>query len=337
MGYSIPALVLEVMPVSRIDSDLEDSSLEETFGGEDVSVSRLDPFREKYNKFATTANLALNDWRTKAGSLVLLTYILMGTVGVWVIDQPSMAGPKWAPPMRSLEYPLGTNQFGQSLLSVSVHATPAMFKMMLGGAGFAVGVGVLVGVVAGYKGGFVDEVLMTATDIAMTIPGLPLIIVVAAILEPNDPFLVGILVSINDWSGRARGLRSQVLTIREENYVEASRLMNVSTPTILMKDVIPPLLPLILVGAVGSSRRVIFNAVALYFLGVLPFETTNWGVMLNMGYQSGGVTTPSLFYIVLVPILLIVFLSWSLIMLAQGLDRVVNPRARARHEGTEVE
>jgi len=164
----------------------------------------------------------------------------------------------------------------------------------------------------------------------MMLPGLPLIIVIAAVYAPENPFVVGILVSINAWAGAARGLRSQVLTIREESYVEASRIMNVPTWKILVTDVTPQLLPLILVNFVMTGRSVIFNAVGLYFLGVLPFSNTNWSVMLNDAYEAGAVTTPEILYTIVFPLLTIVLFSWALIMLAQGMDRVVNVRVRAK-------
>ncbi|MFB9809406.1 ABC transporter permease subunit [Haladaptatus pallidirubidus] len=118
---------------------------------------------------------------------------------------------------------------------------------------------------------------MTITDVLMTIPGLPLVIVLAVLLEPRNPWVVGVVLTVNAWSGLARAIRSQVLTIRSESYVEASRLMGVSTPNILMKDVIPPIMPYIMVNFVNSARTVIFSSVGLYFLGILPFTNQNWG------------------------------------------------------------
>jgi len=283
--------------------------------------------RDRVNTFW----VAWEDWRTKAGLSMLLVYVLMGTLGVTYVPEPGLSTAKWTAPFQTMEYPLGTNQFGEGIFAMIVHATPPMLKMVLGGAFFATSIGAALGIFSGYKGGRTDEVLMTLTDIAMMLPGLPLVIVIAAVYAPENPFLVGILVSINAWAGAARGLRSQVLTIREEAYVEASRIMNVPTWKILTKDVTPQLLPLILVNLVMTGRGVIYGAVGLYFLGVLPYSSRNWGVMLNDAYEAGAVTTPEIFYTIAFPLLTIVLFSWALIMLAQGLDRVVNVRVRAKH------
>ncbi len=301
-------------------------------------VSRWDRVAQQLRGYWETFLLAWSDWRFKAGLLILSGFVFAGTIGTLLVEAPTYQdGGKWDSPTYVGENPLGTDQFGQDILALLVHATPDMLLMLAGGAVFATGIGAFVGIVSGYKGGRADEVLMTLTDTAMMIPGLPLIIIVGAIWEPTSPILVGILVSINAWAGTARSLRSQVLTIREEAYVEASRIMGVSTGSILRKDITPQLLPLILVNFVMSGRGVIFNSVALYFLGVLPVEGVNWGVMLEKAYNAGAVTSSELFYTVLWPLLTIVLLSWGLIMLSQGLDRVVNVRVRDRHEGEGAE
>jgi peptide/nickel transport system permease protein len=299
------------------------------------SVTRRDRLEDSLANYWGTFLLAWSDWRFKIGLLIILGYVLLGTLGVYLVDEPTFRdGGKWDQPFQGGENLLGTNQHGESILGSLVHSTPDMLLMLLGGAVFATGVAAFVGILAGYKGGRVDSVLTTLTDTAMMIPGLPLIIVIAAIWEPTNPIVVGILVSINAWAGVARSLRSQVLTIREESYVEASRIMGSGSLSIMRRDITPQLLPLILINFVMSGRGVIFNSVALYFLGILPITSAeNWGVMLNEAYSVGAVTSSELFYTLFFPLVAIVLLSWGLIMLSQGLDRVVNVRARARHEG----
>ncbi len=156
-----------------------------------------------------------------------------------------------------------------------------MLIMITAGAVFSVAIATLVGTVSGYKGGRVDRALTVVTDIAMTIPGLPLIILLAALIEPTHPVTVGIVLTINAWAGLARAIRSQVLTLRDHSYVEASRIMGVPTRRIVVDDILPNIMPYVLVNFVQSARGVIFGSVALYYLGVLPFSNENWGVMLN--------------------------------------------------------
>lgn len=273
-----------------------------------------------------------SDWRTRIGSAILLVYVLMGTVGVVLLDKPETnEGPRYLPAFQNLQFPLGTDALGNDLLSAIVHATPAMWKMIISGAILATFVGTAVGTLAGYKRGDLDTLLMTITDIVLTIPGLPLLIVLSVALNPRDPFVIGAFLSINAWAGLARSVRSQVLSLRTESYVEASRIMGVSTPRIIVKDILPNIMPYVMINFMGAANRVIYASVGLYFLGVLPWSELNWGVMLNQAQSEGALLSAQAAHWLIEPLFVITMLSFGLILFAQGMDRVFNPRVRARH------
>ncbi|RQG94255.1 ABC transporter permease [Natrarchaeobius chitinivorans] len=280
------------------------------------------------------ARILWSDWRARVGTLIMLLYVLMGTVGVWLVDAPQIGeGERLIPPFTDPSYPLGTDSMGNDLFAQVVHATPPMLEMIVAGALFTTVMATIVGTFSGYKGGRTDKLLMMFTDILLTIPGLPLVIVIAVILEPREPWVIGIILTLNAWAGLARAIRSQVLTMREESFVEASRLMGLPTRTILVKDIVPGLMPYILVNFVNSARTVVFTSVGLYFLGILPFTNHNWGVMMNLAYTTGGALyTLRAAHWLLVPMAAIVLLSFGFILFAQGTDRLFNPRVRARHE-----
>jgi peptide/nickel transport system permease protein len=276
-----------------------------------------------------------DDWRARIGGVLLILYLLMGTVGVMLIPEPVFGqGPQLAGFFEAGSFPLGTDNQGRSLLALIVHSTPRMLMIVTGGAVFSTTVATILGTLAGFKGGVVDRVIMTFADVMMAIPGLPLIIVISAILAPKNPFIVGIVLSINAWAGFSRALRAQVLTIREEPYVEAARAIGASTAGILKTDIIPQLMPYIGVSFMQSGRRVIFASVGLYFLGVLPYSGLNWGIILNDAFSSGALWKPEGIHWLLLPTVVIIGLSLSMILLAQGADRLFNARVRARHAKT---
>lgn len=313
----------------RIRSPLEISS--------ETTVTRS----ERYSEFVDAhviapLRIAYDDFRTRLGLSIIVLYVLMGTVGVVLIPAPkSYAHPTLVSPFENLAYPLGTDNSGQGILAQIVHATPPMLEMIISGAVFATAVAVLIGTVSGYKGGRTDRILMLFTDVMMTIPGLPLVIVIAVILQPRSPWVVGLVLTINAWAGLARNIRSQVLTLREESYIEASRVIGMSTPRIIHEDVLPNLMSYISINFVRSARNVIFASVGLYFLGVLPFSNLNWGVMMNLAYTSGGALySLDTAYWLIEPMLAIILLTFGLVLFSQGLDRVFNPRIRARHSQT---
>lgn len=302
-----------------------------------TTITKQDRYKELFQEWVFAPLLIIwDDYRTRFGGAIVATYLLMGTVGVMIVEKPrTNQGPSFHPPFQSMEFPLGTGLLGQDILAQVIHATPAMLQMIFAGAIFSTAVATAVGTLTGYKGGLVDDVLMLITDIVMTIPGLPLTIVVAVILEPRNPYLVGIILTINAWAGLARAIRSQVLTIRESSYIEASRTLGLSTHSILTKDVLPNLMPYIMVHFVTAARNVIISSVGLYFLGILPFTTLNWGVMMNMAYEAGAMYTSTKFHWFIIPMAVVVLLSYGLILFGQGTDRVFNPRIRARHASDE--
>ncbi|NUB93372.1 ABC transporter permease [Haloterrigena sp. SYSU A121-1] len=295
---------------------------------------------ELYKEWLDVAVLAplrvvWNDWRTKVGSIIILFYILMGTVGLFLVSPPNQGqGPRLTGPFESMAYPLGTDNTGTSILSEIVYSTPPVLKMILAGAVFSTIMATIVGTISGYKGGLVDSVLTTLTDIAMTIPGLPLIILLVAVFEPESPYVIGIFLTINSWAGLARSIRSQVLSIRDHSYVEVSRIMGASTPKIIADDVLPNIMPYVLINFVNSARGVIFGAVALFYLGLLGGFSSNWGITLNEAYTNAAIYSLDSVYWLLIPMVTIVGLSFGLVLFAQGTEKLFNPRIRARHAET---
>ena len=301
----------------------------------EASLSREERYRQALDEHVLAPlRIVWSDWRARLAVFIISIYVLMGTVGVMIVTPPSPnQGPLLMGPFQTLAHPLGTTFSGQDILSQLVYATPPMLKMIAAGSVFTVAVATVIGTVSGYKGGALDSGLMTITDIMMTIPGLPLIIVLAGVLDlKGDPYVIGVLLSVNAWAGLARALRSQVLTLRDAEYVEASRIMGISTPSILQKDIIPNLMPYITMNFVQTARGVIFGSVALYFLGILPYNGVNWGVMMNnANSKAGAVSSPQAFHWLLMPMLAVIVLGLGLTLFAQAADRLFNPRVRARH------
>ncbi len=339
------------MTVSPTDEDGDP----QTDGGEMFATAELSQIsrRQRYGEWFQEAvrepfAIAWEDWRMKVGLTIILGFIAMAALAwvssstfwllenVTILEEPiSNQGPQSLQPFESSDHLLGTDNQGRDILAGVVHATPMMLQMILAGAVFATAMATAVGTVAGYKGGVTERVLMTISDVAMTIPGLPLVIVLVVLINPQNPWFIGIIITINVWAGIARTIHSQVLTLREHSYVEASRTMGISTPRVIQKDILPNLMPYITVNFVYSARRVIYDSVALYFLGILSFQTVeNWGVMMNLAYQTAGALyNPATTYMLIIPMIPIIVLSFGLILFAQGTDRLFNPRVRTRHSG----
>lgn len=336
--------------IERPDEKERRHRVEDLFdvGSTDGKTSRFQRYQHRF-KLSVVAPLqiAWDDWRSRFGFFVVLGFLFMAWV--WAPLTPrafTNSAPRLVQPfdweystmvfgIPFWEYPLGTNDVGQPILQRIVNAAPAMVELIIAGAVVSTGVAIFVGTTAGYKGGWIDDILMGITDIMLTIPGLPLVVLLASVFEPRDPFILGMILAIDNWPGLARSLRSQVLTIRQESYVEASRTMGFSSNSILQSDIVPQLMPYVLINAASAGKVVIIEAVGLYFLGFLPSSAPNWGRMLDRAYQFGAITNPEYFYLALWPMVMLALLSFGLVLLAQGLDKMFNPRLRARYSHTD--
>ncbi|MFC5973656.1 ABC transporter permease [Halomarina salina] len=301
-----------------------------------VEMSRGDRLREFYRSWVyEPAVIAWSDWRTRIGLFILGVYLLMAVVevaGLWRNPSPNQAQ-AWLQPFENWAYPLGTTRSGVDLLALIIESTPFILLMVLAGGVWATFLAVVVGTVSGYKGGRVDNVIMSISDFFMAIPGLPLVIILAIALSPENPILLGVVLTINYWAGLGRSIRAQVLSIREASYVEAARTMGTSTPRIIVKDVLPNIMPYVMVNFVFAARYTVFASVGLYLIGVLPYTGQNWGVTLSNAYYQGALFSTSALHWLLVPIIAIVGLAFGLILVSQGMDRLFNPRVRTRLRG----
>jgi len=322
--------------VKHTESDSPTEGLDWQSESSGADMTRGDRIREFYERsIYEPAIVAWSDLRTRVGLLLIAIYLAIAGVavfGLWRLPSTSQA-PRLLGMFENWSYPLGTTDAGVDLMAALVHSTPRILLMVVAGGVWATGLAVLVGTIAGYKGGRVDRVLMSISDFFMAIPGLPLVIILAITFSPENPIFVGVILTINYWAGLGRSLRSQVLTIREDSYVEASRTMGTSTLRILRKDVIPNLMPYVTVNFVFAARYTIFASVGLYFLGVLPYTRQTWGVILARAQSNGALFVPTKYHWLIAPMIFIVGLTLALILLGQGLDRVFNPRVRTRMAG----
>lgn len=318
-------------PAPELDRDdpIPEGSLFETTASE--RPSRRERYKRAVDEYLLApGRIIWADSRARIGAAILLCYVLVGTVGLLLVPEPEPnQGDILLGMFETTAHPLGTNDIGQDMLSMLVYSTPDMLEMMFAGAVFATFVATVVGMVSAYVGGRVDSLLMFVSDVALAIPGLPLIMVLAVMFQPTDPWKIGVLVTVNAWGGTARQIRSQVLTIREESYVEASGIMSLPTSNILTKDILPNILPFVFVRAADMARYAVVTGVVLYFFGILPFDRLNWGVMLQQAYGGGAMHAYE--HLLVLPIVALVGVILGVILFAQGTDAVFNPRVRAKH------
>jgi ABC-type dipeptide/oligopeptide/nickel transport system permease subunit len=224
----------------------------------------------------------------------------------------------------------GTDFGGGDVYSSTVYGSRISLLVGLLAAGIGISLGLVVGMMAGFLGKFVDEVLMRFTDMMLVIPGLPLLIVLVAVLGPNIWNLI-LVIGFLGWMGFARIVRSQVLSIRERPFVEAARASGAGPGRIIVKHVFPNIVSLTYVNLALTVPGAILSEAALSFLGLGDPSVVSWGNMFQHIESSQALQrVPPVWWWVLPPGFGIALVSLSFILIGYALDEVFNPRLRKR-------
>ncbi len=268
--------------------------------------------------------------RNKAGLvgfIGLIIYILMATVGPILVplDTQVKPGQMYLPP--SLQHPMGTDSEGRDIFSQIVNgASDVLFVAFLAGI-ITVVIATLLGTFAGFKGGWVDAAIMAVDDILLTIPQFPLLSVLSALVRLDNPTLATI-IGILSWPALARAIRSQVLSVKERDFIEAARALDLGTGHIIFTEIMPNLMSYIVISLIFAMTGAVYAQVGLVFLGFVPFESQNWGVMINLAWTRGAIFFKDSIYYILAPIIAISGFQLSAIMFSRALEEIFNPRLR---------
>lgn len=225
---------------------------------------------------------------------------------------------------------LGAGQYGEDLWSQLLWGSRIALVVGMMAAFIATFVGLIVGLIAGYFGSLVDEVLMRVTDFFLIIPGLPLMIVLAAILSPHWWNIV-LVISLVGWTGTARLVRSQVLAERQRAYVEAARAIGASDLYIIFRHILPNVTPLLFAQITLGVAGAILSEAGLSFLGLTHPHDVSWGRMLMQASGAGAYSEGSWWY-VFFPGVCIVLLALSFTLVGYAVDEILNPRLRIRRQ-----
>jgi peptide/nickel transport system permease protein len=266
-----------------------------------------------------------------AGIAILVFFAGVALFAVLIQDPNSVnpsyvSGPVRHPP--SLKYPLGTDNFGVSVLSLVIAGSKISLLVGLTASVITMMIGAVVGVVAGYRGGAVDTVLMRITDFGLVLPWLALAIVLASIMGPSLTTII-LVIGLTSWPGTARLVRSQVLSVRERPFVERSRALGASDRHLIAYHVLPNVMPVILANAVLTVAIAILSETSLSFLGLGDPLTTSWGSLLENAFR-GGATTLGAWWWIMSPGVCIVLVVLAFTFIGFALDEIINPRLRER-------
>lgn len=294
--------------------------------GEEVDVESVNPFFRDRLGFEMQENPAPVILSQK-GEYTLLLRMRFNPISENASCKITLENTKFVIPGR-VHGVLGCDDSGADLFTQLAYGTQVSLMIGIFAALASASIGILIGVVTGYFGGIVDEVMMRVVDILLCIPFLPLLLTLVFLYGKNIFYIV-LFIAIFGWQGLARIIRSQVLSLRETAFIECARAAGASRFYIIIKHLVPNVLPVAFASLVLSVPGAILFEAALSFLGFGDPRVPTWGKMLHGAYGFGAFTRLAWWWI-LPPGLAITSLCLAFVFIGHALDEVVNPRLRRR-------
>jgi peptide/nickel transport system permease protein len=231
----------------------------------------------------------------------------------------------------SAEHILGTNQRGEDIYSRLLYGSQISLLVGFVASVTTVAIGTFVGLISGYFGGIIDTILMRVVDIFLCLPTLPLMLIFLIMFGQGLQNVI-IVIAILGWTGTARMVRAEALSLRERPLTEAAHALGGSDSYILIKHILPNTLPLILANMILGVVNAILSEAGIAFLGFVDIHgQPSWGILLHWAWKNAALLANRWWWFI-PPGLLILLTTLGFVFVSHTADKVVNPRLRGRRE-----
>jgi peptide/nickel transport system permease protein len=227
----------------------------------------------------------------------------------------------------STDHLLGTTRLGYDVFTRLLHG--ARISLAVGfGAGLLITViGTVLGIIAGYKGGVVDEVITFLTNMVLVIPNLPLLLVLAAFIGQASPLVIAVILGFTSWAWGVRVTRSETLSIRQRDFVKSAEMLGEPGWRIMAFEIFPNLISIVGINFIGSVLFAVITEATLEFLGLGDPNTVSWGIMLYNA-QNASALSVGAWWDILTPCVALAVLGLGLALINFAIDEIANPRLR---------
>lgn len=299
-----------------------------------------------------TLRIALRNTKFKIGIVIVLVFVAWAIIGPLLTPFDSMGyypvkfGEKIAPKpslpslkpgsigeiftpqgVVKVKHYLGTDSFGRDIYAQLVYGLKSSLFIGLFAGGLATLIGLAVGFVAGYKGGWADESLMMITNIMLVIPTMALLIIIAAYLPYRGVGIESLIIGLTAWPWTARAVRAQTLSLKQRGFVELARISGMKESKILLGEILPNMMSYVFMVFILQFGGSILAAVGLDFIGLGPTKGMSLGIMLQQAVLWNAINLGYWWWAIPPGLVIAVFIT-GLYLINTGLDEIFNPRLR---------
>ena len=272
----------------------------------------------------------------KLGLSIMILFGIMAVLSpVWIHRDPAVYDPIIGVDPHahgsvgpSFKHPLGTDDIGKDLFSQLLRGSQIAFMLGMMVSVLSTGIGTAIGLIAGYYGKIWDTLLMRFADIILTLPRLPLLIVISGIFGTQSNWIILLILSFTFWPTISRVIRSQTLSLRERPFIESAKVSGVSNTRIIVRHLAPNVVPIAFYYLTITVTGAILVEAGLSFLGFGDPSNMSWGMMLQWCFKKGYVFKAP--YWMIPPGLCISLLAFSFYLIGVGLEEMINPRLKKR-------
>ena len=219
------------------------------------------------------------------GMIILAVFIFMALFGELILPydptpnyDERFAGVSW-------QHPLGTDNMGRDVFRMMIAGSSSVLGIALLTAVFTVVIGTVIGLISGLAGGWVDKILQIITNMFLTIPSFPVLLILGTLFTIESTLSFG-------WGGLCRAVRAQIISLKERDYIQICKVLNLSGAHITFRELLPNIMSFICINFIMVIRNAITSSVGIMVLGLASFDPTNWGAILLNAMDYGAMVVP---------------------------------------------
>lgn len=269
----------------------------------------------------------LRNRKALIGVTILLVVVLLAVFAPLLTDYLPTQRVGRPHQLPSADHLLGTTRLGYDVFTRLLYGARVSLAVGFGAGLLITVIGTVLGIIAGYKGGVVDEVISFFTNMILVIPNLPLLLVLAAFIGQASPLVIAIILGFTSWAWGVRVTRSETMSIRQRDFVKSAEMLGESQWRIMAFEIFPNLISIVGINFIGSVIFAVISEATLEFLGLGDPNTVSWGIMLYNAQNSSALSVGA-WWDILTPCIALATLGLGLALINFAIDEIANPRLR---------